>query len=151
MGVKKNSGSVGNLLRTIKCFIYYSFKKDRAKIIADKFLNTIAADKEYSLKVININKDPLIGSIISYKQVPIKEHHLILVPKLLNEITLSAINDLNNNVAAELVRNDMDTQYLMSVKEDSYDYKKYSQVRIFCKNKIPIRIPTRQHRSKMGD
>jgi hypothetical protein len=147
MGVKKDSGSVTNLLRTIKCFIYYSFKKDRAKIIADKFLNTIATDRDYSLKVININKDPLIGSIISYKLLPIKEHHLILVPKLINEINLSTINDLNNNIETDLLRKDIDTQYIMSTKEDSYDCTKYSQIRIFCKHKIPIRIATRTHRS----
>ena len=106
-------------------------------------------DSKYSLKVININKDPFIGSVISYKLPYVKEHHLILVPKMLQPVTLVIINKFNNgnlNIAEFLTPITTNSEYSLSKTEDVYDTNKYVQVRIFCKQKIPIRVKTKVHR-----
>ena len=151
-GIKKDSGSLVNMLRTAAYFIYYHFKNDRAIIIGDKFLNTIENDREYSIKLMNIDKDPIMGPFLSSKLVDIKEHHLILVPKLLNDTTLSVIQRLNEgsfDAKTFLIPKKIDPNYMISKNEDVYDSSKYVQIRILCSNKIPIRIKSREPRGIM--
>ena len=151
MGYKKDSMSIINFFRVAGYYIYYHFKNDRAKIIAEKFLNTIQQDAEYSIKLINLNKDPLLGPILSYKMMDVKEHHLILVPKMLKETNLAVINSMLRGEFDPhkfMVSNNIDPDYCISKNEDVYDSSKYVQIRILCKSKIPIRIKTKTHRSK---
>ena len=149
-GFKKTSGSIMNLFRVAAYFIYFHFKNDRAEIVADKFLNTMQSDSDYSIKLINLNKDPIFSSVLSPKMEDIKEHYLILVPKLLHETNLSVINSIiqgSFNAAAFMKPISFNANYLISKNEDSYDSSKFVQIRILCGKKIPIRINTRQHRS----
>ena len=145
MGISKESSSLGNLFRLAKFFIYYSYKKDRAEILADKFLSTMGSDIERSLKIINISEDSLIGKVLSYKCDFIKEHHLILVPKMLEETNEKAIQCLikGEHFIPKVIKSD--SNYLLSNGE--YDPYQYVQIRMFSKYKIPIRVKERVLRS----